>query len=299
MRPIDYLALLDRPTVSGKVTSVVGVVFLDPDTESRSAVRFIDDDGDTYGIKQIDGKIRTSSMPYLYDIAEGNVPGHEIVRASGHNETVGTSWETVYDADILKPWLTVAERLQITSTSAADDGAPAGNGARTVTISGLTAALAPMTETVTMNGIANVLTDASFFRVVRMDVATAGVTGYNEGAITASNNADTDVLAQMDAMENRSHGAYYTVPAGHTLYIVNIVASEASTKGSKFAIFAREPGGLWVMIEALGVSLDSPLPYPTEAPLIFPAGTDVEIRCRAILAGAIVAASFYGWQETG
>lgn len=35
-----------------------------------------DENGLAYGVKQIDGKPRVSSMPYLYDIAEGNVTGH-------------------------------------------------------------------------------------------------------------------------------------------------------------------------------------------------------------------------------
>jgi hypothetical protein len=40
------------------------------------AAKLIDDLGVAFGVKQIDGKPRVSSTPYLYDIAEGNVTGH-------------------------------------------------------------------------------------------------------------------------------------------------------------------------------------------------------------------------------
>ena len=51
VRPINYPALLDRPTVGGKVTSIVGVVLLDPDTLSKVVIR--DADGDEAGVDSI------------------------------------------------------------------------------------------------------------------------------------------------------------------------------------------------------------------------------------------------------
>ncbi len=115
--------------------------------------------------KYVDGKIRTSSMPYLYDIAEGNVANHDAVRRFGRNPDVGTAMETVYGTSNLKTYLAAAERLQVVSTDVDDDGAPAGDGARTLLITGLDADYAEISETVTMNGQTNVLTDASFLRV--------------------------------------------------------------------------------------------------------------------------------------
>ena len=37
---------------------------------------FLDENGAAYGVKHVSNKPRISSMPYLYDIAEGNVTGH-------------------------------------------------------------------------------------------------------------------------------------------------------------------------------------------------------------------------------
>ena len=301
-RPVNYPELLDRQIQGGKLTPVVGTVQIDSGDVTldggEAAVRFIDGDNVVYGPDHINNKLRVSSHPYLIDVAKGYIPDREIVRAYGHNEDVGIAWETVYDADQLKPWLAAAERLQIASSDAADDGAPAGNGARTITVYGLDTNYAPISETVTMNGVANVLTDASFLRVSQLEVTTAGDTGYNEGEITASNNADTAILAQMDIMENLSHGAYYTVPTGRTLYIIHSVASEASTKGSAFTLWYRELDGLWRMEQNLMVALDSATPLPFPSPIIYPAKTDIEIRARAVLAGAVVAAGFEGWIES-
>jgi hypothetical protein len=45
-------------------------------TNTTQATKFVDEVGVAYGVKQISNKPRVSSMPYLYDIAEGNVPNH-------------------------------------------------------------------------------------------------------------------------------------------------------------------------------------------------------------------------------
>ena len=306
-RPIDYPGLLDRQVQGGKIIPVVGtvqvdsgVITLDGGTVAldggETAVRFIDEDGVEYGIKEIDGKPRVSSMPYLYDIAEGNLVGHEAVRRFGHNDNVAAAWETVYNVSDLKTYLAAGERLQITSSDAADDGAPLGNGARTVTITGLDDNYTAISETVVMNGVANVLTDASFFRILCLTVTTAGATGYNEGVITASNNADAIVLEQIEIQKNASLCACYTVPAGYTLYVTQAMATEASTKGSQLGLWVRAFGGLWTMRRTVAL-LDSGIVLPMTVPMKLPEKTDLEIRAKAILAGANVTAGFEGWIE--
>ena len=42
-----------------------------------TATKLVDEAGAVYGVKQINNKPRVSAMPYLYDIAEGNVPAHK------------------------------------------------------------------------------------------------------------------------------------------------------------------------------------------------------------------------------
>jgi len=294
---IDFVNLLNRSVRSGHLDPVIvadGEITLK--SNSVSAVRFIDESGDIYGPKQIDGKLRTSSMPYLYDIAEGNVPDHSAVRRFGHNANVAVAWETVYNVSNLKTYLTAGERLKITSSSAADDGSPLGNGARTVTITGLDDNYAIISETVVMNGVANVLTDAFFLRISCLTVTTAGATGYNEGTITASDNADAIILEQIEIQKNTSLCACYTVPAGYTFYVTQAMVTEASSKGSQLGFWVRMFGVLWTMQRTV-VLLDSGSVLPMTIPMKLPSKTDIEIRAKAVLAGANVTAGFEGWIE--
>ena len=147
-----------------------------------------------------------------------------------------------------------------------------------------------------MNGGANVLTDASFLRVFGMYTATAGVTGYNEGAITASNNADTIILDMMGIQNNKSLSAAYTIRAGYTGYVTLAMATESSTKGCNFGFWVRAFGGLWTKQRAV-VLLDSSIVMPITVPMKLPEKTDVEIRGRGVLAAANVTAGFEGWIE--
>lgn len=232
------------------------------------AVNLLDENGAAYGVKHVENKPRVSSMPYLYDIAEGVLAGHVPIRRFGHNPVVAAAWETVHDVSDLRTYLTAAERLQIASDDTDDDGDPVGN----------------------------VLTDASFLRVFNLTVVTAGSSGYNEGTITASNNADNAVLDQIDPVENVSNNACFTVPAGKTAYIVQAMATEASTKGSQFGFWLRPSGGLWAQKRTI-VLLDSNIVLPIPVPMKIPAQSDIEIRAYGILAGANVTAGFEGWYE--
>lgn len=258
----------------------------------KEGIKLQDELGVNYGIKHIDNKPRVSSMPYLYDIAEGNIVDHEPIRRYGHNNAVSTSLETVYHVSNLKTYLTSAERLQVVSDDVDDDGDPVDTGARTIRIDGLDTDHLEISEVVTMNGTTNVLTDASFLRILTVTTITAGSSGYNEGTITVSNNADTIVLDQIDPIENESHCACFTIPAGHTGYVTQAMATEASSKGSEFSFWIREPGGLWIAKRSI-VLLDSAI----ITPMMLPEKTDIEIRVQAILAGAIVTAGFEGWIE--
>ena len=54
-------------------------------TQVIGAIQFVDEAGVPYGVKHVENKPRVSCIPYLYDIAEGNVPGHEGQRILGFN----------------------------------------------------------------------------------------------------------------------------------------------------------------------------------------------------------------------
>ena len=87
-----------------------------------SNVQFLDENGVPYGVKQIDNKPRVSSMPYLFDIAEGNVPNHEVLRLDGLNEDVDAAWETLWEVGGMYVPPAVPQQMEVRSSNVADAG---------------------------------------------------------------------------------------------------------------------------------------------------------------------------------
>ena len=109
-------------------------------THIHADVQLIDDAGAAYGVKQVDGKPRVSSMDYLYDIAEGNVAGHSAWNKLSYNGNVGTTEIDIWALGGTYSWPATAQQMQVVSSSAKDVGAraitafaDAGGGNTTVT----------------------------------------------------------------------------------------------------------------------------------------------------------------------
>ena len=74
------------------------------------------------GGKQSDGKIRISSMPYEYDIAEGNVPNHEPWTKIGYTPTMTTADSDIWSSAGVYNFPTTPGAWEVVSTNAADVG---------------------------------------------------------------------------------------------------------------------------------------------------------------------------------
>ena len=85
-------------------------------------VGFKDENGVAYGIKHINNKPRVSSMPYLFDIAEGNVPNHETWTKIGYNSALSSSWEDMWQVGGAYVYPTAEMQMEVVSTSAQDAG---------------------------------------------------------------------------------------------------------------------------------------------------------------------------------
>ena len=258
-------------------------------------VELQDENGTSYGVKHVDNKPRVSSMPYSYDIAEGNVSGHNSVRRFGHNPDVSTSWETLSHKSSIYAYLTSAEVLKIKSDNVND--ASGGTGARTILISGYDGDYAIQSETVTLNGTTAVDTANSYLRIMKMRVKTVGTGATNAGEITCNNNAESNELLQIEPEMGASTFIGWTVPAGQTFYMTSWDASEASSKGSKISMWKREfSSGVWEIMRMQQL-LDSNFYIYFDFPLPFTEKTDIELRAKGVLAGADVSGGFSGWRE--
>ena len=90
-------------------------------TNGTQASKFVDEAGTPYGVKHIMNKPRISSMPYLFDIAEGNVPNHNALFKIGYNPSVTTTEEDLWSAGGTYVWPETEQQMEVVSTDNTQD----------------------------------------------------------------------------------------------------------------------------------------------------------------------------------
>ena len=160
-------------------------------------------------------------LSFLANVSLGNYQkAHIGKRILGLNFDIDTAAEeTVWTQGGSYVFNTIAETLNITSSSASDTSA--GTGARTVFIEGLDTDYNMIEETVTLNGTSNVLTVNSYLRVNNMYVATSGSSQTNEGDITATSSGEAKLLSLVTADCGTGLVGVYTVPNGYDGYMTS------------------------------------------------------------------------------
>jgi len=272
-------------------------------SDNSTNIQFIDEFGTAYGIKQIDGKPRVSSMPYTYDIAEGNVSGHTALYKFGSNPDIGTTEETIWQEGGLYDWAGVdaAPGIVTVSSSSADDVAVTGTGVRTCTIYGLSTLGATQSETVSLAGQTAVNSTLEYSRVNRIICNTAGTGLKNAGVIYVGTGT---VTAGVPAVKwstvaigkNQTLQSIWTVPTGKTLYITSYSVSTNSNKGNIVNIYFRPTGELF-QIKANAYLFSSSFTHRFELPLVLAGGTDIDCRGIGVATGAGITVTFEGWYE--
>ena len=175
----------------------------------------------------------SGDIDFYLAVAKGDFTGYSRVSKFGLNESVPTTFESVWEESSVYPWPSSAGVVTVTSSSSNDTNS-SGTGARTLTIEGLDASHNLLSETVNMNGTGNVVTSGSFYRVFRMSVITAGSLETNAGKITATISGTT--VATITAGNGQTLMAVYTVPAGKTAYIVNFNFSSSKDQEMHYRI---------------------------------------------------------------
>ncbi|MBT3265594.1 hypothetical protein HN371_00500 [Candidatus Poribacteria bacterium] len=251
--------------------------------------------GVPYGVKHVGNKPRVNAMPYMWDIAEGNIANHWIARTFGHNSNVGTSLETVAHAGGLLNRLAAAQAVIVSCESAADSAGSAG--AQSIMLSYLNASYSPKTTEVPTAGGSYVITTATdIFRINGARVSAVGADRQNAGEITIASAAGGNIIGTIAEGEGVDHTAAWTVPAGTTLYITAFTGSEDSSKGTEISFYMRTETGPWLS-QLEGNLIDTFVWFNPSAPFVIPAKTEIEIRAKSNLGGADVTAGFEGWFE--
>jgi len=178
---------------------------------------------------------------FTLQVARGLVPGHTALSIFGYNPDVDTAEESVWPDGGTVPHPAAESQLTIVSTDAADDGSPAGTGARTVYIEGLDGDYNVVSETITLNGTTGVTTTNSYLYVNQFYVVSVGSGGANAGEITAK--VSTTLYDIIAIGYNQRTTAHYCVPAGYTAYLTSGIITAGQASGStSITAFLKQHG---------------------------------------------------------
>jgi hypothetical protein len=177
---------------------------------------------------------------YALNAARGLLTGVTTVNKfgaapAGVQLTATDIWSRADAAATQQIWVppTTARVHAIVSSSASDDGDPAGVGARTVRIHGLTAwNAAEVSEDITLNGTGAVNTANSYVIIHRMKVLTSGATSINVGTISATAATDTTITAVILPGEGQTEMAIYGVPSTQSFYMCRWYCGIAKASGT-------------------------------------------------------------------
>jgi len=208
----------------------------------------------------------------------------------GKNRAVGTTFAPVALGGIYRtPGVGAETALRIKAGGNAADTA-AGAGAREVTLYGVDATGAEVSEAVATAGIAaSAATTTEFLRLFRVVVTGSGTyasasAGSHAGAITIENAAGTEDWASIQASDfprGQSEIGAYTVPAGWTAFLYYAAIFTDSTKRTDVLCFRR--GGVLITaapFEAMRLVFETQARGSEEEvtfglPVRFPENTDV------------------------
>jgi len=237
-----------------------------------------------------------TSEPFELQVARRQIAWHYTVHKFGFNSDIDDTLETVWAQGGLYSYLAAATQLSVSSSSANDTSA--GTGARTVTLSGLDANYAEISETVTLNGQTAVTTTNSYLRIFRMVVNSAGSGGQNAGVIYAGTGTVTagvpaNKYATIVIGDNQTLMAIWTVPANHTAYLLQTDVTVATTQNNKYctASLVARPFGEVFQVKDRFVKAESQTTLTYSLPLKFEEKTDIEYRAIGDSAGADIAIS--------
>ena len=204
-----------------------------------------------------------TSYDFGLQLMQGLVRNHKSVQVIGHNEAVGATQVDLWDGGgVLYNWKPSATVVNL-SSSRVEDVMTTGTGAWEVEVFGLDGAYAEISEVVELDGQNIKTTNASFIRIYKMVVRSAGSLGFNRGDIYCYTGAAvigvpsvlTTIYGKIlyDTVYTRGENAtlmgVYTVPAGYTAYIKqSYFASKDATKTTEMWIYVRNFGEVFRVV---------------------------------------------------
>lgn len=209
------------------------------------------------------------NTPYGIGIRKGMYPELSGIDKFGYLPTATTSYKTVWDGDNVYTYPASAVAMTVTSASGATDAGVE------VTVEGLGAGYAALTETVTLDASGTKTTTNNFLRVFRAYVSNGTAA---DGDITIANGGVT--YAKIFAEMQQTLMAVYTIPAGKRGYLISGNLSVEKNQPVVAKLMVRRPGGV-LRVSGLVTSFGVPFQRVWQLPPVLKAGTDIEIRAKA------------------
>jgi hypothetical protein len=183
---------------------------------------------------------------FLLEVAKGNIPKHSLVNKFGFNGSIGSTLVPVSTSGTYAT-PTVATALEVVSDDTGDTAA--GAGAREVTVIGLDANFDQQIVAVATDGTTPVALTGTWMRVYRAYVSASGTYasqagGSHIGEITIQVSGAGAIWAAIDIADSgfpsgQTEIAAYTVPRGHTGYLLSKHATIESSKTPDIVWFRR------------------------------------------------------------
>ncbi len=216
----------------------------------------------------------------LLDVVRGKVTGITSLKKCGHDNAIGTTWETLWGQSTLYSYPATASIMTVSSSNTAD--ASGSTGAWNVHIYGLDGNYNEADELVILNGQAPVNTSNDYLRVYRMSVEQAGTGLYNAGVLyvgtgSVTGGVPTNIYSTIPVGMNHSSQGFYTVPAGYTAYLAQWAFSCGEAYTYRFRLYVRPYGMAWQVLQQCTVNGNTVV-EPQNLPLNFDEKTDIEVR---------------------
>ncbi|MCK4710641.1 MAG: hypothetical protein KAU21_18650 [Gammaproteobacteria bacterium] len=237
---------------------------------------------------------------FYFDVAAGQVAGHDPLPVIGHDSNISTTLGTVgHENGLLHEHSTTADIDSISSTDAGNT--------HDITIEGLDIDYNPVAPfTVTLNGLSRVALPTSLFRItcVRNDTSTATLgevyvfvdTPLTSGKPTDETKIRSSIQRIVPASgagvsNERCANSVKTIPAGKEAYIVFGKMTVSDSKAIELSFWVKPENGVPILAHHIDIVADN-YDYFFKLPASVAEKTDVEVRAFVTSGTAHVSANY-------
>jgi hypothetical protein len=209
---------------------------------------------------------------------------------SAYNSAADSSEGTIWPKNTLYVFPSVAEKMSLYSSSTLDT-------TQSVLIEGLDANYNEISEVLILNGHTGTLSTLNYLRVNTMTVLVDSPLGnLSFGTGTVTNGLPANTYAYINAGDNITNTAVYSVPAGYTLRLSSGSISSGSSTGSQTvtAKFRSRINGVTYLTSNISIANNYQF-FPYNPTLDIPEKSDVFNNVFTSSGAASVTATFNGW----